>query len=466
MNDEQFKDVKSTTLKWIFLIVISAFIQSCNDSSPTTGIDEEDITQNNTTELITEWNALWLELDRATNGMRPNATARALGYIHLVGYETAVAEMEGYSSNVGRLTGLDIELDEREENVNLDLALNTAYAEAMDHFMFSISRDVRGRISDLEDEKEDELSENLTESEIDNSRQWGRHVARRVIRYSQTDNNAEAQIVDQTPANYVAPVGEGLWVADENEVAWFPYWGNVRTFVISANETSSIAPPNAYSTDTTSDYYAKMMEVNIMTTTSREQNNENLWIAEFWSDDVEGLMMSPPGRQFSIANQLIEQEGFGFEQTLELLLRLGFAMNDAVVSAWDDKYTYNTERPSTYIWEYVNADFATNLERLVVVPNPSFPSYPSGHATFAGAAAGVFIDQFGGDNINFTDRSHEGRTEFRGEPRTYSSFSQMAEENSNSRVMLGVHIQADSDEGLRLGYEISNAVSNFNLSGN
>jgi len=467
MNYRKFLSMNVTTLKWIsILIALSVFIQSCNDSSPTSGIEGEDATLNNTTELITEWNALWLELDRSTNGMRPNATARALGYIHLVGYETAVAEMNGYSSNVGRLNGLDIELDERASNVNLDLALNTAYAEAMDHFMFSISRNVRGIISDLEDEKEDELSENLTESEIENSQQWGRHVARRVIRYSQTDNQAEAQIVDQTPRSYVAPVGEGLWVADVNEVAWFPYWGEVRTFVISANETSSIAPPNSYSTDTGSDYYAKMMEVNLIATASREQNNENLWIAEFWSDDIEGLMMSPPGRQFSIANQLIEQEGLGHEQTLELLLRLGFAMNDAVVSAWDDKYTYNTERPSTYIWEFVNADFETNLERLVVVPNPSFPSYPSGHATFAGAAAGVFIDQFGGDNINFTDRSHEDRTDFRGAPRTYTSFSQMAEENSYSRVQLGVHIEADSDEGLRLGYEIANAVSNFDLSGN
>jgi len=57
-------------------------------------------------------------------------------------------------------------------------------------------------------------------------------------------------------------------------------------------------------------------------------------------------MISPPGRQFSIANQLIEQNDLGFEETLELLLRLGFAINDAAVSAWDDKFTYNIQRPS------------------------------------------------------------------------------------------------------------------------
>ena len=42
----------------------------------------------------------------------------------------------------------------------------------------------------------------------------------------------------------------------------------------------------------------------------------------------------------------------------------------------------------------------------------------------------------------------------------------MAEENGYSRIPLGVHIQADSDEGARLGYEISAAVNNFSLSPN
>ena len=155
-----------------------------------------------------------------------------------------------------------------------------------------------------------------------------------------------------------------------------------------------------------------------------------------------------------------------FEQALELLLKLGFATNDAAVSAWDDKYTYNSERPSRFILEYINDDFQTNLARFISSPNPAFPAYPSGHATFAAAASGVFIDIFGGDAINFTDRTHAGRSDFDGTPRRFSSFTEMAEENGYSRIPLGVHIQADSDEGARLGYEISAAVNNFSLSPN
>ncbi|WP_179345708.1 vanadium-dependent haloperoxidase [Winogradskyella ursingii] len=456
--------MKSPKLKIVYpILLVFLVLQSCSNDDASQIDDDTIIQTNRTMELIKDWNTLWLDLDQATNGMRPNSTARALAYIHLAGYETAVADMASYTSNRNRLQGFNINPDERSENVNLDLALNTAYALVFDHFMFYLAPNAQAGISILHNEKETELSTGLSQQEIESSVDWGTYVAQQVIAYSQTDNQAEAQIIDQTPESFVPPVGDGLWEPVDGEVAWFPYWGEVRTFVISPNETLSIAPPFVYSHDEFSDYYAKMNEVNTIATAARLEDNEDLWIAEFWSDDVEGLMMSPPGRQFSIAVQLVEQAELGYEKTLELFLKLGFAMNDGVVSAWADKYTYNTERPSTYIEQHINPDYVTNLARLVAIPNPSFPSYPSGHATFAGAAAGVFIDIFGGDSIHFLESTHEGRTEFRGSSRQFSSFSAMAEENSYSRVLLGVHVQADSDEGLRLGYEVADAINNYNV---
>ena len=113
-------------------------------------------------------------------------------------------------------------------------------------------------------------------------------------------------------------------------------------------------------------------------------------------------------------------------------------MNDAAVSGWKYKYEYMVMRPNVYIHEFIDPSFQTNLFRLIPWPNPTFPGYPSGHSTFASAAAGVFKN-FLGNEINFPDRSHEGRTEFRSTPRTYNSFDVMAEENAFSRVLLGVH---------------------------
>ena len=240
----------------------------------------------------------------------------------------------------------------------------------------------------------------------------------------------------------------------------------MRTFVISADETTSVAPYDDYSENPNSGYYEQMLEVYEVNNEARAENNEQLWIAEFWSDDVEELMISPPGRQVSIAKQLIEQHDLSMQDALVLLLKLGFSLNDAAVSAWDDKYTYMVMRPSVYIQEFIDEDFQTNLFKFIFWPNPGFPGYPSGHSCFASAAAGVFIDEFGGNAINFTDRTHEGRTEFLGDPRTFNSFSDMAEENAYSRIPLGVHIRMDCDEGIRLGYEIADAINDFDLIGN
>lgn len=468
--------MKKVNLKWIVILTISVFmLQSCvkeedfisefsnsSGSSSTNTVEVSD----DTTELIAEWNNLWVSIDQFTEGMRPNTVTRALAYIHLTGYETAVPFTNNYSSNTDRFNNFNINENNLEENVNLNLALNTAYALAIDHFMHSLEDGVRQDISDFQEEKEDELTEGLTDDEIENSERWGRHVAQRVISYAGTDRSGERQIDNPTPQDYDAPVGVGLWAANENEDAWFPYWREVRTFAISPEESSSVPFSDVlvHSTNTNSNYYQQMNEV-YETTVTAVAGTEDLWIAEFWADDVEGTMISPPGRQFSIANQLIEEYDLAYDEALELLLRLGFAINDAAVSAWDDKYTYNIERPSNYITEYIDADFTTNLSKFIEEANPAFPSYPSGHATFAGAGAGVFISFFDTDNINFTDETYTSFSDipFDGTPRSFTSFTEMAKENAYSRVPLGVHIEQDAIEGLRLGYEIADAVNNLNL---
>ena len=205
-----------------------------------------------------------------------------------------------------------------------------------------------------------------------------------------------------------------------------------------------------------------MEEVYEVNNRAKETDNEQLWIAEFWSDDVEGVMFSPPARQIAIANQLVERERIDLEETLHLYLKLGFSLNDAAVSTWKYKYEFMVMRPNVFIHEYIDPDFQTNLYRLIYWPNPTFPGYPSGHSCFASAAAGVFIDFFG-NQVNFTDRSHEGRTEFRGSPRTFKTFEDMAEENAYSRIPLGVHMRMDCAEGLRLGYEISDHINRFSV---
>ncbi|HNM27943.1 MAG TPA: vanadium-dependent haloperoxidase, partial [Saprospiraceae bacterium] len=143
--------------------------------------------------------------------------------------------------------------------------------------------------------------------------------------------------------------------------------------------------------------------------------------------------------------------------------KLGLALNDAGVGAWNSKYYYNVERPETYIRRVIDPNWHTNLDNPITGDKgitPSFPAYPSGHATFGAAGAEVLASMFG-YAYAMTDRCHETRGEFIGKPRTFGSFYEMAQENGWSRVPLGVHFRMDAEEGVRYGTEIGRQVNNL-----
>ena len=453
------------------LLVLGLLFPSCNVDEVASVSESEELRGQGekgkhklgrSNDISNDWIELYLELDRYAYGMRPNATARALAYVSLAAYETAAPAMRDHVSIHRKVNGLQIDQSNLPKNIHFGLALNEAYSFVLNHFLINLSDDYRQKIEDLERDLERELSRNISSKTINESKSWGSYVARQVVDFAKTDEDAEEQILEPQPLSYVPPTGDGYWTySAEPERALFPYWGSVRTFVISPEETST-EEPLSYSENVNSPYYRQMNEVLVENNLAKANQGEELWIAEFWSDDVEGLMLSPPGRQYSIATQLSNHQDLDLEETLALYLKLGFSLNDAAVSTWKYKYHYMVMRPSNYIREFIDPDFQTNLYRLVYWPNPSFPGYPSGHSCFASAAAGVFIDFFG-NSIRFTDRTHQGRTEFLGQPRTFNSFREMAEENAFSRIPLGVHVRMDCDEGYRLGYEISDAVNKFDI---
>ena len=446
----------------IVLAGLFLFAAGCNEddesfNNPTTTTPTESVSDLGS-DVVHRWTDMILELERYASG-RPCGAARSLAYMYLAAYETAVPGMDNQASNSARYDQLTIDVNQQPAAISYELALNTTFAIVTDHFLNGLSADQEASISEFRVSLESELATDFSQELIDDSNAWGTYVANQVIAFSQTDLEAEAQIIDPQPLSYEPPTGEGFWTySADPERALFPYWENVRTFVIAPEETSTVAPKD-YSESTRSRYYGEMMEVYEANNEAKE-DEEQLWIAEFWSDDAEGLMMSPPARQFSIANQLIEQFDLSLAESLELTLRLGFSLNDAAISTWKYKYQYMVMRPNVYIHEFIDPDFQTNLFRIVYWPNPSFPGYPSGHSCFASAAAGIFIDFFGNE-VDFTDRTHEGRTEFLSDPRSFDSFKKMAKENAFSRLPLGVHMDMDCEEGLRLGYEIADAVNEW-----
>lgn len=413
------------------------------------------------------WTELYLQIERDLRGFRPAPTCRALAYIHMGAYELAQPGMPGYASLEQQIPGWDApSLRYIPSQIDWNIALNAYYARTAKFFLFGASADDHFRIDALEATELSTLSLGVPQGIVNTSIEWGQDMANAIIAYSETDREGADQIRVPRPSDYTPPSGAGLWIptAVDQGRALFPYWGRVRTFANSGDDLVALPPYSTYadySTDPSSEYYQQNLEV---ANAVANLDYESEWIAEFWSDDLEEMTFSPPARIFAIANQVINNDQLPLDRTLHLNCVLGLALNDASVAAWNSKYLYNTERPETYIITYIDPNFRSALGRAIGQPgiNPSFPGYPSGHSTFAGVGWEVF-EHFFGANYDFTDNCHFGRSEFRGEPRSFRTWREMAEENAYSRIPLGVHVRMDCDEGLRLGRSVAANVLELEL---
>jgi hypothetical protein len=100
-------------------------------------------------------------------------------------------------------------------------------------------------------------------------------------------------------------------------------------------------------------------------------------------------------------------------------------------------------------------------------PTPANSDYPSGHSIEGGAAAAVLTQVFGTDQLSFHDCSMtlpEGSTCNDPAPvrRSYTSFSQAADENASSRIFLGFHFRKVTAAGTAYGRNIGEwAVTRF-----
>jgi membrane-associated phospholipid phosphatase len=204
----------------------------------------------------------------------------------------------------------------------------------------------------------------------------------------------------------------------------------------------AIPGPSAYGSPAYMDQLAAVL--NTVNQETQAQRN----VAFFW-DDGPGTF-TPPGHWISISEDLIKQYRPSNEQAVRILALLSAAQADSGVEAWYVKYTWWSVRPISAIWRLcdgggklcteseVRADPSRATYRgkwYSPITTPSFPSYPSAHATFSGAASTVLSSFF---------------------PAAAAKVKAMADEAAQSRVLGGIHYPEDSRDGLVLGRIIGN----------
>ena len=418
----------------------------------------ENLAANEDAAVPLAWMKLYTELDRYAQGFRPGPSPRALAYINIGAYEAAMVSMPEYQSLESVFTGLDMQKADYSKTYHWPTVVNSVYATLFKHFvpgnilMPAKQAELQFQVLALEEDFNDTFRGKAGKDVFERSKQRGIEVAEAIWEWSTTDPFGHETYLNPRPSSYVPPQGPGLWqpTAPDYGKAMFPYWGQARTFAIQQADKLA-KPPVPFSESPNSLFYNQAQEVYL---TVNELDFENKWIAQFWSDDVTGMALSPAARWIAVTNQVLEKEDASLELALYAYAKVSIALNDASVACWHSKYTYNIERPVSYIQRNIDPNWQVHY----LTSTPGFPAYPSGHSTFGAAAAEVLSNIFG-YNYSMTDRTHENRTEFFGMPRSFDSFYEMAEENAFSRIPLGVHFRMDADEGVRMGYQVGRAVN-------
>ena len=155
-----------------------------------------------------------------------------------------------------------------------------------------------------------------------------------------------------------------------------------------------------------------------------------------------------------VARTVITDKKLNMLEAARLLALVDMAMADAYIAGWDSKVHYNFWRPYTAIRK---ADIDGNNQTSIdnnwepEEATPPVHDYPSTHSALGNAAATVLAAVVG-NNTTFTMSSPTAIPT--GSTRTFTSFSQAANENAESRVMAGIHFRFSCEAGLELGKRI------------
>jgi hypothetical protein len=244
-----------------------------------------------------------------------------------------------------------------------------------------------------------------------------------------------------TPPTFASPIGVGL--------------GKVMPFTTGRGAQLELPKP-AYFNLRGGEYTADYNEVkSIGGADSRTRTAEQSEIARFWYEPS-------PGVHVRVIRELVVTRKLDPWQSARLFALLHLACADCLITGYRAKYRYNFWRPVTAIRNGANdgnPQTAGDPKWNSYLETPSHPEYPSNHAVLSAAWAEILARFFGTDRVSFTITSAKP---YPGIKRSFTSFSQAAQESSDSRVYAGVHFRGSCKEGAVIGRKIgAHTFENF-----
>jgi hypothetical protein len=197
-------------------------------------------------------------------------------------------------------------------------------------------------------------------------------------------------------------------------------------------------PPPALDSKTYTADYNESKEVGSLTSTRR--TDEQSATANFWSPSASALWTA---NIRSLARSMDLLNAARFEA-------IGIAaVSNALIAAWDAKFTYMFWRPVTAIRADTDGNPGTEPDSgwTPFIDTPPHPEYPAAHTTVGGAALGFYTVWAGTDQFLLPFAG-------KGAIRYYTDVRQIQIEEGNARVWGGMHWRHSTAVGSAVGSRV------------
>jgi hypothetical protein len=433
------------------LIVLIVFISGCkkDPSEPITPLKHaiSDATRYDAKVAI-DWMNLFRTIVRNQN-INPPRAARVYAYTGITLYESVVEGIKNNKPLRGQLNGFSLNtIAPNTDSLDYGIVLNEALSivAKCDTIIPALTMQSLDAINALHDNFLATKTD-VVDSIITKSKARGKLVANAIMKYAAADNFQTVRTM-----SYIVPPRDMThpWYWEPTDATHLnpaePYWGQMRSFTMTASGQFEIPQNILFNEDTSSAFGRQAREVmDTVNNRTPAQNDIVLW----WRDPTG--TQTPAGHWIGILQYIIHQKGFKLDKAAELYAMVGITTSDAFISCWDAKYKYNLLRPETYIKAYMNSLWSTGQGSD---PTPPFPEYPSGHSVCSGAAAEILTSLLG--TVSFTDSINVEYYNYI--PRSFASFNAAAQEAGISRLYGGIHYREAIESGLLQGKNLAQQI--------
>ena len=228
-----------------------------------------------------------------------------------------------------------------------------------------------------------------------------------------------------------------------------------RPFALTSPRQFRVPAPPALTSRAYAKAYGEVKSVGALN--SRTRTTDQSSYAHWWYEAAEIGWAR-------VARVTTTSEHLPLWRAARMFALVSMSFYDGYVAGWDSKYHWDFWRPYTAIRAGDtdgNRGTSKDGSWQSYLETPPVQDYPSTHSVLGAAAAEVLRRSFRTDRVPFSMGS---TTALEADPvRSFTTFTQAADENADSRVAAGIHFRFATQQGMALGRSVGGYIVEHHL---